>query len=62
MELWAERLDWVTPLLASLDLPFSIEQPTELRDLVAALADRLSASAHRVPCRSGASGNTAHSE
>jgi predicted DNA-binding transcriptional regulator YafY len=49
VELRAERLDWLPPLLASLDLPFSIEQPDELRDLVAALAGRLSASARRVP-------------
>ncbi|MCW2932499.1 MAG: Helix-turn-helix type 11 domain protein [Actinomycetia bacterium] len=48
VELRAERLDWLPPLLASLDQPFSIEQPDDLRDLVAALADRLSASAHRV--------------
>jgi len=48
VELRAERLDWVPSLLASLDLPFSIEQPAELRDLVAALADRLSASARRM--------------
>jgi predicted DNA-binding transcriptional regulator YafY len=49
VELRAERLDWLPPLLASLDLPFSIEKPDELRDAVAALADRLSASARRVP-------------
>jgi predicted DNA-binding transcriptional regulator YafY len=48
VELRAERLDWVPPLLASLDQPFSIEQPDDLRDLVAALAGRLSASARRV--------------
>jgi predicted DNA-binding transcriptional regulator YafY len=62
VELRAERLDWLPPLLASLDLPFSIEQPGELRDLVAALAGRLSASARRVPRSGGASGNTARSE
>jgi predicted DNA-binding transcriptional regulator YafY len=61
VELRAERLDWLPPLLASLDLPFSIEQPDDLRDLVAALADRLSASARRVPRTGAASGNTAHS-
>jgi predicted DNA-binding transcriptional regulator YafY len=49
VELQAERLDWLPPLLASLDLPFSIEQPDELREAVAALARRLSASARRVP-------------
>ena len=47
VELRAERLDWLPPLLASLDLPFVIERPAELRDLVQALAGRLSASARR---------------
>jgi predicted DNA-binding transcriptional regulator YafY len=56
VELRAERLDWLPRLLASLDLPFSIEQPSELRDLVAAFADRLSASAHRLD----ASGRLGH--
>jgi WYL domain len=41
----AERLDWLPPLLASLGLPFVIEQPDELRALVMALADRLAAAA-----------------
>lgn len=41
VELRAERLDWLPPVLASLDRPFVIERPDELRDLVAALADRL---------------------
>jgi predicted DNA-binding transcriptional regulator YafY len=45
VELRAERLDWLPPLLASLDLPFVIERPDELRDLVLALADRLTTSA-----------------
>jgi predicted DNA-binding transcriptional regulator YafY len=45
VELRAERLDWLPPLLASLDLPFVIERPDELRGLVIALADRLAASA-----------------
>ncbi len=53
VDLRAERLDWLPPLLASLDLPFSIEQPNELRDAVGALADRLSASARRVRRTSG---------
>ncbi|MGW4872688.1 helix-turn-helix transcriptional regulator [Streptomyces chartreusis] len=41
VELRAERLDWLPPVLASLDRPFVIERPDELRDLVAALAYRL---------------------
>jgi hypothetical protein len=41
----AEHLDWLPPVLASLDLPFAIEQPDELRGLVIAFADRLRASA-----------------
>ncbi|AUG81864.1 transcriptional regulator [Kitasatospora sp. MMS16-BH015] len=48
VELRAERLDWLPPVLASLDRPFVVERPEELRDLVTALADRLAASAHRV--------------
>ncbi|MQS16601.1 YafY family transcriptional regulator [Streptomyces kaniharaensis] len=47
VELRAERLDWLPPVLASLDRPFVIERPDELRDLVLALADRLTASARR---------------
>ncbi|MFJ4851120.1 MULTISPECIES: helix-turn-helix transcriptional regulator [unclassified Streptomyces] len=45
VELHAERLDWLPPVLASLDRPFVIERPAELRDLVTALADRLTACA-----------------
>jgi predicted DNA-binding transcriptional regulator YafY len=45
VELRAERLDWVPGVLASLDRPFVIERPDELRGLVAALAERLAASA-----------------
>jgi predicted DNA-binding transcriptional regulator YafY len=41
VELRAERLDWLPPVLASLGRPFVIERPSELRDLVIALADRL---------------------
>lgn len=41
VELRAERLDWLPAVLASLDRPFAIERPDELRDLVAALAERL---------------------
>jgi predicted DNA-binding transcriptional regulator YafY len=48
VELRAERLDWLPAVLASLDRPFVIEQPDELRDLVAALADRLASSARAV--------------
>ncbi|MBW8482964.1 helix-turn-helix transcriptional regulator [Actinomadura parmotrematis] len=43
----AERLDWLPPVLASLDRPFAVERPAELRDLVAALAERLASSARR---------------
>lgn len=49
VEVRAERLDWLPPVLASLDRPFVIERPDELRDRVAALADRLAASARRTP-------------
>jgi predicted DNA-binding transcriptional regulator YafY len=49
VELRAERLDWLPPLLASLDRPFAVERPAELRDLIAALADRLATSARRDP-------------
>ncbi|GAA2165713.1 helix-turn-helix transcriptional regulator [Actinomadura napierensis] len=45
----AERLDWLPAVLASLDRPFVIERPDELRDLVAALADRLASYARRSP-------------
>jgi predicted DNA-binding transcriptional regulator YafY len=48
VQLQAERLDWLPPLLASLDLPFIVERPDELRDLIVALADRLAASARRI--------------
>ena len=48
-ELRVERLDWLPPALASLDLPFVIEQPDELRGLTLALADRLTDSARRSP-------------
>ncbi|MEV7358343.1 YafY family protein [Kitasatospora sp. NPDC091276] len=47
VELRAERLDWLPPVLASLDRPFVIERPDELRGLVIALADRLAASARQ---------------
>jgi predicted DNA-binding transcriptional regulator YafY len=47
VELRAERLDWLPPLLASLDRPFVIERPDELRSLVLALADRLASCARQ---------------
>ncbi|MFF2726953.1 helix-turn-helix transcriptional regulator [Streptomyces sp. NPDC058008] len=43
----AERLDWLPPALAALDRPFVVERPDELRDLVAAFADRLASFARR---------------
>jgi predicted DNA-binding transcriptional regulator YafY len=49
VELRAERLDWLPAVLASLDLPFAIERPDELRDLVVALAGRLTDAARRSP-------------
>ncbi|MFH9352425.1 helix-turn-helix transcriptional regulator [Kitasatospora sp. NPDC017646] len=45
VELRAQRLDWLPPVLAALDRPFVIERPDELRDLVTALADRLASGA-----------------
>ncbi|WP_405915011.1 helix-turn-helix transcriptional regulator [Streptomyces sp. NBC_00728] len=47
VELRVDRLDWLPAVLASLDLPFVIERPDELRDLVEALAERLTKSARR---------------
>jgi predicted DNA-binding transcriptional regulator YafY len=47
VEIRAERLDWLPPVLASLDRPFVIERPEELRNLVIELADRLTASARQ---------------
>ncbi|MFJ8364537.1 helix-turn-helix transcriptional regulator [Streptomyces sp. NPDC093984] len=47
VELRAERLDWLPPILASLDRPFVIERPNELRDLVIAFADRLTSYARQ---------------
>ncbi len=47
VDLRADRLDWLPAVLASLDLPFAVERPDELRDLVVAFADRLSRSARR---------------
>jgi len=45
VDLRAERLDWVPAVLASIDRPFVIEGPDELRGLVGALAERLAACA-----------------
>ncbi|SEG80302.1 transcriptional regulator [Actinacidiphila yanglinensis] len=45
VELRAEHLDWLPPVLASLDRPFVVERPAELRDLVRAFADRLASCA-----------------
>ncbi|MEU8843835.1 WYL domain-containing protein [Streptomyces roseus] len=42
-----ERLDWLPAVLASLDRPFVIERPGELRELVARFAARLAESARR---------------
>jgi hypothetical protein len=36
VQLQAERLDWLPSVLASLDLPFIVERPDELRELIAA--------------------------
>ncbi|MEV7682650.1 YafY family protein [Streptomyces sp. NPDC088341] len=47
VELRAERLDWLPPVLASLDRPFVVERPDELRGLVIAFADRLASYAHQ---------------
>jgi predicted DNA-binding transcriptional regulator YafY len=49
VELRVERLDWLPPVLAALDRPFVIERPDELRDLVSALADRLTSYAAGSP-------------
>ncbi|WP_413754177.1 YafY family transcriptional regulator [Streptomyces sp. R-74717] len=47
VELRAEQLDWLPPVLASLDRPFVIECPDELRGLVIAFADRLASYARQ---------------
>ncbi|MEV5281322.1 YafY family protein [Streptomyces sp. NPDC052811] len=49
VELRVDRLDWLPAVLASLDRPFVIERPDELRGLVEALAERLTNSARRTP-------------
>ncbi|MFB7651939.1 MULTISPECIES: helix-turn-helix transcriptional regulator [unclassified Streptomyces] len=49
VEMRAERLDWLPGVLASLDRPFAVDRPDELRELVADFADRLMDSARRTP-------------
>ncbi|MGI5447761.1 hypothetical protein ACQEVM_18765 [Streptomyces sp. CA-243310] len=44
-----DRLDWLPAVLASLDRPFVIDRPVELRGLVEAFAERLAESARRSP-------------
>lgn len=51
VRLRAERLEWIPPLLAALDRPFVIEQPSELRGLVDDLARRLAGYATAGPGR-----------
>ncbi|MET9226016.1 YafY family protein [Lentzea sp. NPDC003310] len=58
VSLRVERLDWLPGVLASLDLPFVVERPDELRGLVAALAERLLESA-RAGANSVAGGGAA---
>lgn len=49
VELHVESLDWLPAVLASLDLPFTIERaPDELRERILGLADRLAAAARDV--------------
>ncbi|PYC66067.1 transcriptional regulator [Streptomyces tateyamensis] len=61
VELRVERLDWLPPVLASLDRPFVIERPDELRELVTALADRLASSARRTQGAEAGAGDGCHS-
>ncbi|MFF8543982.1 helix-turn-helix transcriptional regulator [Streptomyces werraensis] len=49
VEIHAERLDWLPPVLAALDRPFVIDRPGELRTLMRDLAARLTAYADRAP-------------
>jgi hypothetical protein len=49
VEMRVERLDWVPGVLASLDRPFVVERPAELRGLVADLAGRLLEAARHPP-------------
>lgn len=52
VQMRAERLDWVPGVLAALGLPFVIEAPDALRDLVLSLAQQLAAAA-RVDTKQG---------
>ncbi|BDM74468.1 transcriptional regulator (plasmid) [Streptomyces nigrescens] len=47
VQLRAERLDWLPPVLAALDRPFVIERPDELRELVTTFAERLASYARQ---------------
>ncbi|MGW6408022.1 helix-turn-helix transcriptional regulator [Streptomyces vinaceus] len=47
VEMRVDRLDWLPAVLASLDRPFVIERPDELRGLVTRFAARLAESARR---------------
>ncbi|MEU5716462.1 YafY family protein [Streptomyces sp. NPDC020403] len=49
VEMRVERLDWVPAVLASVDRPFVIERPDELRERVIAFAARLADSARSAP-------------
>ncbi|NKY51123.1 helix-turn-helix transcriptional regulator [Nocardia vermiculata] len=51
VEIRAEQLDWLPPVLAALDRPFVVDGPEELREQVLAFADRLTASAVRRTAR-----------
>jgi len=49
VQIRAEALDWVPAVLVGLERPFVVEQPQELRTMVAALAERLKAWAGTAP-------------
>ncbi|MER8096100.1 helix-turn-helix transcriptional regulator [Streptomyces goshikiensis] len=53
VEMRVERLDWLPAVLASLDRPFVIERPDELRGLITAFAERLADSARNTPPSEG---------
>ncbi|NUR63041.1 MAG: YafY family transcriptional regulator [Catenulispora sp.] len=58
VDIHAEHLDWLPPALAALDLPFQIGRPDELRDRVAAFAERLAERARSRPARLGSGGGS----